>query len=172
MTPHPATDSALKAVERWTGHDNEKRAARDACGVMVLIAILVVALIFLSGCMTASGNKQSGDWRMAALGTDAAEFNVGPGGMDISGLNQSASLAKVADIIKGMWSNTLTGMAVKYSVGKYYDAKGAELDAAKSVDLEQLRNAKSVTDATAAQKALETKLAAEAAASGQLVPGM
>ena len=125
---------------------------------------LLLSCCLLPACMTASGNRLTGEWRTAAVGTDATRYKVGPDGMDVAGMNQSTSLGKTADTVRGMWSNTLTGMVAKYAFGKYYDNKGAELSAAKTVDLEKLRNAKSVTDATAAQKALETKLAAEAAA--------
>ena len=145
-----------------------RQAVRGAGHVILrrLAALALCGLLLLAGpaCMTASGNRTTGEWKTAALGTDASRYQVGPDGVEVTGMNQSVALGKTADVIKGMWSNTLTGMVAKYTFGKYYDNKGAELSAAKTVDLEKLRNAKSVADAGAAQKALETKLAAEAAA--------
>lgn len=162
-------DPIIKTIEDWSGHTESRTERRQA--LCWLVAALALVLTFcLTSCMTASGNRTTGEWKTSAVGTDASKYKVGPEGMEIEGLNQSAGLGKIADTIKGMWSNTLTGMAFKYAAGKYYDNKGAELSAAKTVDLEKLRNAKSVADAQAAQKMLDSKLAAEAAAAAAAVP--
>lgn len=124
----------------------------------------LLCAVFLSGCLTscttASGNATAGTWTVKSLGGDVGE--ISPGGM--KGMNNSAALTKAADTVKGMFSNYLLAEGLKYLGGKYYDNKSAELGASQSVKLEELRNAKSVTDADAALKAAKQAAELEAAA--------
>ena len=123
--------------------------------------------LFLAGltpaCMTASGTGQS--WKVASVGTDITGLSVTAAGIQAASINQSVAFGKVADTIKGMWTNYLMAEGLKFIAGKYYGHEGKIVDQSTTLELEKLRNAKSVTDADAALKAAKQAAEIEAAAS-------
>jgi hypothetical protein len=126
---------------------------------MTRILLLCLALPTIPSCATGKGNG----WQFTTVLTDYGTLDVTEAGFKASKMNQTKGGQILADFVQKSFSNYLMAWGLKYVTGKYYDAKGAEVDAAKTVDLEKLRNAKSVADAEAAQKVLDSKLAAEAA---------
>jgi len=73
--------------------------------------------------------------------------------------DNSQSFREVVVLVQRMWRGYLIANVIKYINGEYFDYKGDKLDSDQVIQLEELRNAKSIADAEAAQKALETNLA-------------
>lgn len=112
--------------------------------------------LLLSACMLAGGKSPDGsEWKVGTLGTDADDFNVNPEGLHVIKLNQSRGLKIVADTVNKMWANYLIAEGLMYVADKYYTLEGAKVSAATTVQLEELRNAKSAADAAAALKVLQ-----------------
>ncbi len=146
--------------------------------IRFLLLFLVCCVLLPSVLISCATGKGDG-WQFTSVATDYGKLDVTREGFHAVKMNQTKGFKIGADLVQKSFSNYLTAWGIKFVAGKYYDAKGAELDAAKTVDLEKLRNAKSEADAAAALKTLEANHAAEAAAhaagagtSGQLVPGM
>ena len=101
-------------------------------------------------------------WSYSSLGADVSGLNVSAKGIRAEELRQSVAMGKVTDTMRGMWTNYLMAEGVKFLAGKYYDMKGGEMNAQTSVQLENLRNAKSAADANTALETLKITTAAEA----------
>jgi len=101
-------------------------------------------------------------WSYSSLGADVSGLNVSADGIRADELRQSVALGKVTDTVRGMWTNYLMAEGVRFLAGKYYGLKGDELNAQTSVQLENLRNAKSAADANTALETLKITTAAEA----------
>ncbi len=134
-------------------------------------AILVSALALLTGLFlpACSHNTfQSGADRvvLAGLGNKTKAGSITVGAVRITNWeeNNAESFQAVLTIVQKMWRNYMIAAGIKYIGGKYFDYRDNKLDSGRTVELEKLRNAKSVTDAEAAQKQLDSKLAAEAEA--------
>lgn len=133
----------------------------------ILSLLLCLILLLQPACVTAKG-----EWGSAtAVMTNASRFKANKDGVDITDLNQVEGAKVVAGLIQKMWSGYLTGAAIKYAMGKYYDFKGTEISSAQTVKLEELKNAKSLADGELALKAAEEARLAEAAAAGAAAGG-
>ena len=124
------------------------------------LALLLLACLPFTACTSVKGPG----WSYASLGADTEGINVSAAGFSAVKINQSAALGQVTDTIKGMWTNYLMAEGLKYLAGKYYDQEGTVISSAETVKLEELKNAKSAADASAALETLKANHAAEAAA--------
>lgn len=137
---------------------------------LTLSMVCVVLPSVFTSCATGKGSG----WQFTTVLTDYGTLDVTEAGFKATKMNQTKGGQILADFVQKSFSNYLMAWGLKYVTGKYYDAKGAEVDAAKTVDLEKLRNAKSEADAAAALQTLNANHAHELATqgAGQLVPGM
>lgn len=83
----------------------------------------------------------------ASLGGDTKKFNADSFGFSFAANKNAAALANTLDEIQSMWANYLLAEGLKYIAGQYYDLQGAKVDADTSIQLEGLRNAKSLQEA-------------------------
>lgn len=159
-------DPLIDAIEDWSGHSDARTALREfyVWGILMPLLTAAAAIWLLTGCMTASGNEKTGEWKTAAVGTDASRYKVTSKGMDVTGMNQSTSLSKLADTVRTMFTNALVAEGLKFSLGKYYDHQNNVVNNARTIQLEKLRNAKSEADAKSAFETLKLNRATEAAA--------
>jgi hypothetical protein len=105
----------------------------------------------LASCVVSYGP----DWGVASVGTDAQEMTANRDGFRVVGLNQSKGLQTVADTIKDMWQNYLLLKGFEFITGKYYTHEGKVVDAATTVKLEELRNARTLAEGEQALQALQ-----------------
>lgn len=160
---HSATNPAHQTTTFQAGHAPGRHAVRR--GVLPwLLALLACVMIssLTTACTTASGNG----WKYTSVGADTTGLDVSSAGIRAATISQSPAFGKAADVIKGMWTNYLMAEGLKFVSGQYYSHQGKLADQATTVQLEKLRNAKSVTDAKAALDAANAARAAEAAAAG------
>ncbi len=128
------------------------------------LLLFLVCCVLLPSVFTSCATGKGDGWQFTSVATDYGALDVTREGFHAVKMNQTKGFKVAADLVQKSFSNYLMAAGLKYVAGKYYDAKGAEVDAAKTVDLEKLRNAKSEADAAAALKTLEANHAAEAAA--------
>jgi len=128
------------------------------------ILLVLLPMLFQVACGHYSGNATTGKFSGTFLGTNLQEVNHTAAGFAAAGMNQTEGLKIAADTVNKMWSNYLIAKGLEYVSGKYYDHKNNLVSTDKTIQLEKLKNAKSVADAEAAQKVLDSTLAAEAAA--------
>lgn len=123
----------------------------------VLTAILCAALAAVTSCMVASGTDPStgAKWAIGMAGTDADDLNVTPAGLHGKKINQSKGLKIVSDTIKKMWDAYLLAKGLEFLAGQYYTLEGAKVNQTTTLELEKLRNAKSIADAEAQLKLLQ-----------------
>lgn len=128
------------------------------------LLLVLLSMLFLVACGHYSGDATTGKYSGTFVGTDVTGLNHTANGFSLAGMNQTKGLKLVADTVNKMWSNYLIAKGLEYVSGKYYDRQNNIVSTDKTIQLEKLRNAKSVADAEAAQKVLDSTLAAEAAA--------
>ena len=161
---HPAATPTHRVTPIKTGPAHGRHHG-DGGGVLksflTLLMCLCVAVTF-PACQSAQGTG----WKYRSFATDTEGLDVSAEGIKAQTINQSTAFGKVTDTIKGMWTNYLLAEGLKYVAGKYYDNQGAELSGQQTVKLEELKNAKSAADASAALETLKVTTAAEGAVPG------
>ncbi len=98
------------------------------------------AAMFFSAFLLPACTVASGPWgKYSALGGNAKGITKD----GIAEVNNSLAFGKVTETVRGMWTNYLMAEGIKYLADKYYGVQGAEISAAETVKLEELKNAKS-----------------------------
>jgi len=77
------------------------------------------ATAFLSSCMYAEGNAQTGTWRIAAVGTDVKKHDIGASGWKADDVNNSTATDKVTNgvITKAKWALAGKGLDTVKDLG-------------------------------------------------------
>lgn len=88
------------------------------------------------------------------VGTDVSSVNI-PKELLMNDVNQSVAFNQTLATVKSMWTNYLLSQGLKYVAGKYFNYQGKVINSDTTIELEKLRNAKSVADANARLKELE-----------------
>jgi hypothetical protein len=133
-----------------------KGAGKDRDPVMLMKAAALVLLpVMLVSCMAASGNDQTGEWKLMAAGLDAESLKTTSKGFDGQKVNMSTSFKATLKTVEKLWNAYLTLKGFEFISGRYYDHLGKEVDAATSVKLTELKNANSVEMANLKIKEME-----------------
>lgn len=119
---------------------------------MYITALLLLPFLLVS-CMTAKGTGT--EWTITAVGTDITGLDIKPTGMTATKIDNSAALKAVLAQVSKMWTNYLMAEGLKFLAGKYYDHAGLEVSSAQTVQLEELRNAKSLAEGNLALETLK-----------------
>jgi hypothetical protein len=123
-------------------------AARD--GVMRAVAISLLALMPV-GCVV----YKDGPRYYGAVGTDAEAVEVNAQGMTMLGMNNSAAFKETAKLVNKMWNSYLTLSGLKFVTGQYYNHQGKLVNQGTTLELEKLRNARSLQEAESQLKLLQ-----------------
>jgi high-affinity nickel permease len=90
-----------------------------------------------------------------AVGTDADEVTVEPLRFQVRGMNNSRAFDRAAQMVEKMWDAYMMLQGFTFVTGRYYDHEGKIVDSARSVKLQELRNAASEAEAASKIKELE-----------------
>ena len=95
------------------------------------LVIGLSSLVCLSSCMYADGNSQTGDWRIAAVGTDIKKHDIGADGWTADDVNNSVATKEIA-----------TGAVKRARDALMFGLAGKGLDAASNLGGEALKTLK------------------------------
>lgn len=119
-----------------------------------ILAIGLAGILGFTSCTQIKGDRNLGQFSYLSLGGDTEGMDLSPEGVKVSSINNSVAFKEGTELVKAMWSSYLTFAGLRYSLGRYYDQESKVVAAEKSVKLEELRNAKSVTEGNQALEAL------------------
>lgn len=123
----------------------------------IILGCIGAGALLMSGCTVYARGKgpvAEAPKMLAMAGLDAKRIEI-PDELLMEGVNHSKAFIKAADTVKEMFDSWLIYKGLVYSLGKYYGHEGKVVDSATTIELEKLRNAKSVADAEAQLKILQ-----------------